>query len=33
MFTKNLKKEKFVLHYGDVTDSLSVLNIIEKLAN
>ena len=25
------KKRNFVLHYGDVTDSLSVLNIIEKV--
>ena len=25
------KKKNFILHYGDVTDSLSVLNIIEKV--
>ena len=25
------KKKNFILHYGDVTDSLSVLNIVEKV--
>ena len=27
----NLIKKKFQLHYGDVTDSLSVFNIINKV--
>ena len=27
----NKKKNKFFLHYGDVTDSISVFNIINKI--